>query len=246
MDKLCKPKCNKKNLGLFAVLAILFCIMLTILVYINDYYHALPDADRWESLTGVEIHDEQGLFAAVPKNPKAGIIFYPGGKVDYRAYIPLMVELSKQDYLCVLTEMPGNLAMFDVDRAEGLRRDYPQVSRWYMAGHSLGGAAAAMYLSDCPEEYKGLILLGAYSTKDLSDTSLQVLSIYGSEDLVLNREAYAENLVNLPKNFSEVIIEGGCHAYFGMYGPQDGDGTPSISNEEQIEQTVEAVCDFIE
>lgn len=36
------------------------------------------------------------------------------------------------------------------------------------------------------------------------------------------------------------LIPGGCHAYFGMYGLQKGDGTPSISNTRQIQQTAQA------
>ena len=52
---------------------------------------------------------------------------------------------------------------------------------------------------------------------------------------------YETNKENLPDDFKEVIIEGGCHAYFGMYGAQEGDGVPAITNEEQILRTVEAI-----
>ena len=100
---------------------------------------------------------------------------------------------------------------------------------------------AAAHLADNVENFEGLILLGSYSTADLSDTDLDVLSIYGSEDRVLNREKYEENIANLPDDFTEVVTDGGCHAYFGMYGAQDGDGTPTISNHEQIRLTVESI-----
>ena len=104
---------------------------------------------------------------------------------------------------------------------------------------------AASYLEKHTDEYEGLILLGSYSTADLSDDELEVLSIYGSEDQVLNREKYNDNISNLPKDFKEIVIEGGCHAYFGMYGAQDGDGAPSISNAEQILQTAEYIAQMI-
>lgn len=74
---------------------------------------------------------------------------------------------------------------------------------------------------------------------------LQVVSIYGSEDKVLNMEVYEKNRDNLPSDFEEVILDGGCHAYFGCYGLQDGDGTPTITNEEQMEQTVDTLESFI-
>ena len=35
--------------------------------------------------------------------------------------------------------------------------------------------------------------------------------------------------------------DGGCHAGFGMYGPQDGDGTPTITATEQITRTADAI-----
>ena len=105
---------------------------------------------------------------------------------------------------------------------------------------------AAAYIEDCDEAFEGLILLGSYSTADLSEDELSVLSIYGSEDLVMNREKYEENKGNLPLDFEEIVIEGGCHAYFGMYGAQEGDGVPSITNEEQIVLTAEAIAKFVQ
>lgn len=60
----------------------------------------------------------------------------------------------------------------------------------------------------------------------------------------MNREAYEKNQVNLPADTTEIILEGGCHAQFGSYGSQDGDGTPTISGEEQIRQTAETISAF--
>jgi hypothetical protein len=89
-------------------------------------------------------------------------------------------------------------------------------------------------------------LLGSYSTADLSDTDLAVLSVFGSEDKVMNREKYKDNKSNLPSDFTEFVIDGGCHAYFGMYGSQDGDGTPEITNKEQIRITVENIVKIMD
>ena len=104
---------------------------------------------------------------------------------------------------------------------------------------------AASYLSEHTEDFEGLILLGAYSTADLSDSDIDVLSVYGSEDKVMDIEKYEANKTNLPEDFKEVIIDGGCHAYFGMYGAQDGDGTPTLTNEEQIYILTEYVDEMI-
>ena len=81
-----------------------------------------------------------------------------------------------------------------------IQEKYPEIEEWYIGGHSLGGSMAASYLADHADEYEGLILLGSYSTADLSETDLEVLSVYGSEDKVMNRVKYEENKSNLPHN----------------------------------------------
>lgn len=157
-----------------------------------------------------------------------------------------MEALASKGIMCVLVEMPFRLAVFDMDAAEGIQKQYPEVEKWYIGGHSLGGSMAASYLSKCEKTFEGLVLLGSYSTADLSDMDLEVLSIYGSEDLALNYENYEENRSNLPVGFEELVIDGGCHAYFGMYGVQKGDGLPNISNEKQIKITVDSIVKIVE
>lgn len=189
-----------------------------------------------------ELRDGVTVFA--PEKPTAGLIFYPGGKVEHTAYAPLLRTCAEKGFLCALVRMPCNLAVFNINGADGIQEQFPDVEHWYISGHSLGGAIAASYAASHADELDGLILLAAYSTKDLTQTSLRVLSIYGSEDGVLNRESFDENRVNLPADTTEIILDGGCHAQFGSYGPQDGDGTPTISGEEQIKQTAEAITAF--
>ena len=216
-------------------------------IYLGDYYRAdneaigafLPQGSTWKE-------EPDGTIVFEPKGATKGFIFYPGGKVEYTAYIPLMQACAEQGILCVLLEMPFNLAVFDVNAADGVQEEYPQIEDWYIGGHSLGGSMAASYLADNAEDYEGLILLGSYSTADLSDTDLDVLSVFGSEDHVLNREKYREYQPNLPDGFTEVVLDGGCHAYFGMYGAQAGDGTPTVTNEEQIRMTVEQIVKIMQ
>ena len=228
------------SISIVAALAIIFGACA---IYLGDYYRADEGAIAVftpEDNVSVSTIDG-GNVVFEPQNATVGFIFYPGGKVEANAYQPLLAELAREGVLCVLVEMPFNLAVFDINAADGIQEQYPHIEDWYIGGHSLGGSMAASYLADHVDEYEGLILLGSYSTADLSDTDLDVLSIYGSEDKVLNHEKYDENKANLPDDFSEVVIEGGCHAYFGMYGAQDGDGTPTISNHEQIRLTVESI-----
>ena len=194
---------------------------------------------------GIQVEQGGNVTWFLPERPKAGLIFYPGGKVEVSAYAPLMRAFAENGMLCALVKMPGNLAVLSPNAADGLQQAHPEITDWYIGGHSLGGAMAASYAAKHAEDYDGLILLAAYSTKDLTDTSLQVLSVYGSEDGVMNRDSYEKDRTNLPADCTEVVIQGGCHAQFGSYGAQDGDGTPSISGEEQIRQTAECVDGFV-
>ena len=227
---------------IISVLLIIAILVGACAIYIVDYYRAdneaigafLPQGTTWKE-------EPDGTIVFEPKGATTGFIFYPGGKVEYTAYIPLMQEYAEKGILCVLVEMPCNLAVLDINGADGIQNEYPEIEEWYIGGHSLGGSMAAAYLANNTDDYEGLILLGSYSTADLSDTDISVLSVFGSEDKVMNREKYEDNKLNLPRNFTEVVIDGGCHAYFGMYGTQDGDGTPSITNEEQIRLTVENI-----
>ncbi|MBQ2426343.1 MAG: alpha/beta hydrolase [Lachnospiraceae bacterium] len=232
---------------ILSILSVMIILFLACGIYLNDYYHA--DMDAIETFTveySVEMRsDAEGNLVFEPERATAGFIFYPGGKVEYTAYIPLMKALASEGILGVLVDMPFHLAVLDIDAAEGIREQYPQIEHWYIGGHSLGGSMAAAYLAEEADDFEGLILLGSYSETDLSETDLSVVSIYGSEDLVMNREKYEENKANLPEEFSEVILDGGCHAYFGMYGAQEGDGTPEISNEEQIALTVDAISEMV-
>lgn len=216
-------------------------------IYLGDYYRAdhvaigafLPQSTTWKE-------EPDGTVVFRPEGETKGLVFYPGGKVEHTAYVPLMQACAERGILCVLVEMPFNLAVLDINAADGIQREYPEIEDWYIGGHSLGGSVAASYLADHREDYKGLILLGSYSTEDLSDTDLAVLSVYGSEDTVMNRKKYEENRSNLPSDYTEYVIDGGCHAYFGMYGAQKGDGTPTITNEEQIRLTAERIVIMME
>lgn len=240
---------NKKRLiiSLSSVLAAIILFIVVCGIYLSDYYHADKDAIAAFSYSQSisKKHIDDNAIAYIPSEVSAGLIFYPGGKVEYTSYEPLMLALAEKGVLCVLIEMPFNLAVLDVNAAEGIQNLFSQVDDWYIGGHSLGGSMAASFLSNHSTDFDGLILLASYSTADISLTDLNTISIYGSEDKVLNAEKYSEYKANLPSNLTEFIIDGGCHAYFGVYGHQDGDGTPTISNAEQISITTEKIVESI-
>ena len=234
---------KKKAKALVILLAVLLAVGIGCGVYVGDYYHAGETAVQamagTEQIT-VTTSEDRTVFS--PEAPEVGLIFYPGGKVEYTAYAPLMLALAERDVLCVLLEMPCNLAVLDMDAAEGIPAQFPEVETWYIGGHSLGGSMAASCAAEHTEEFSGLVLLAAYATAEITD--LNVISLYGSEDGVMNREKYQEYRKNLPENTVETVIEGGNHALFGSYGLQDGDGEAKITAEEQVELTACQMTEF--
>ncbi len=230
-----------------ALTSIILIIVIGCGIYLNDYYPANEQAIQSlvsdDEVTISELEDDSFLFA--PSEPTAGFIFYPGGKVEHTAYAPLMRGLAEQGIQCVLIKMPCNLAAFDVNAADGIQEQYPEIEIWYIGGHSLGGSMAASYIAKHEEDYEGLCLLASYSTENLSDSDLEFLSIYGMNDKVLNMEKYEQYRTNLPQDTIEKVIEGGCHAYFGSYGEQTGDGTATMTPEAQQSITIEMITNVM-
>ena len=188
---------DRKKRGIIiasASAALLIAIVLGCGIYLNDYYRADYEAvaEAVAEATDVRISEpyEKITVFSPAYESEIGFIFYPGGKVEAKAYEPLMAALASRGIVAVLCEMPFNLAVLDVGAAEGIPEMLPEVKNWYIGGHSLGGSMAASYLADNTDKLDGIVLLGSYSTADLRGS--RVLSVYGSEDGVMNREKYGQ------------------------------------------------------
>ena len=235
---------NKKKIVLPLLAGVI--LLITTLWYVNDYYHTDENVQEYlqtkETVSVTEMSD--GLYLDGPGD-NAAMIFYPGAKVEYTAYFPLLSDLAEQGIDCFLIKMPCNLAFFGQNKAKKIMDSY-EYDHWYLSGHSLGGAMAASYASGHLESLNGLVLLAAYPTKSLKSDSFSVLSLYGSKDGVLNMEKVEEGNSYMPADYAEVCIEGGNHAQFGNYGEQKGDHAAEIRREEQQAQTVEAILNMME
>jgi len=185
-----------------------------------------------------------GVLEFIPDEPKAGFVFYPGAYVDYRCYAPLMAGLAQKGFVCILVRPSFDLAILNINIALNLKRQYPETDTWYIGGHSLGGAMAASCIASNPDEFQGLVMLAAYSTRDLSSSGKKVVSVYGSNDRILDMAKYEECRKNLPPDTMETVIEGGCHSYFATYGYQDGDGQATITRDRQVRITIDAISKY--
>ena len=230
---------------LLIVFAVLLAVALVFGIYAGNYYHADLEAIQDLSI-GMDYEKmerlEDGSLVFYPAEYDSAMIFYPGDKVEALAYIPLMEHCAQNGVLAVLMPMPFNLAVLARDAAQGIPEQFPEVEHWYMAGHSLGGSMAAAFAAENTAWVDGLILLAAYSTDPVQ---IPVLSIYGSEDGVMDLEKYEKYRANLPEDLTEIVIEGGNHGGFGFYGPQEGDGIAGISGTDQVRLTAEYIAAFM-
>jgi len=187
------------------------------------------------------------VFRPADEEPTVGLILYPGGRVDARAYAPTARDIATEGYLTVIVPMPLNLAVFGSDLAKEVIAAFPQVNRWAIGGHSLGGAMAARFAYRHPDAVHGLALWASYpaGSDDLSDRNLAVVSIYGTRDGLASEEKIAPSQALLPRDTRWVAIQGGNHAQFGWYGPQNGDEPPTISRARQQDVIVQTMLDFL-
>ena len=210
--------------------------------YLTDYYHAEKTATDFLNGSGnvSVVKQSNGLLLDGPGNDSA-LIFYPGAKVEYTSYLPMFTKLASQGVDCYLVEMPFNIAFFGQDRAADIMNNSSH-SHYYMAGHSLGGVVASSYANHT-DSIDGLILFASYPTEEIHKP---ILSLYGSNDKVLNLEKYIEAKPLIKSNFTEFVIDGGNHGQFAYYGNQSGDGKATISAENQQNQCVHEILEFVE
>ena len=230
------------------VIASLLLLFGAFFIYTLDYSRPTDTAlAALEDTASVDVQEEDGLIIFSPKGEASGtgFAFYPGGKVDYRAYAPLMAQLADQGITCVLLKVPFQLAVFDINAANRAMSALPQITRWYVGGHSLGGVMASSYADANTGKVEGIVFLAAYPSGDIADSGLRVLSLYGSNDGVLNMDSFQASRDKAPQDTVYLEIPGGNHAGFGSYGVQKGDHAASISPEEQQKETAGAIVLFL-
>ena len=234
-----------KKIAVLSVATLILCIGAAML-YAADYYHANQNAvaalQNSENVS-VKLSDDMAIF--LPSEVKAGFIFYPGGKVEYTAYAPLMHQLAENGVACIITKMPLNLAVMDINAADEAVKLLGDVDKLYIGGHSLGGSMAASYIDKTNLNFDGLVMLAAYSTADLTDNDIDVLVVSAGNDNVINREKESKYTDNLPETAWGYHIAKGNHAQFGSYGIQEGDGVAEISADEQLLFTADAILEFM-
>ncbi|WP_255198536.1 alpha/beta hydrolase [Halorarius litoreus] len=214
--------------------------------YVATPFRATPGSlDAVRANDAVTVSQASGTYVLSPTAPatsRVGLVFYPGGNVHPDAYLPSLAPLAADANVTVFVpSVRLTLAVFDQNAATPVIESHPDIDRWYVGGHSLGGAMACRYAAANADRVEGLVLFAAYCDRNLADSDLRVLSVTGSADTVLNRERYRESRANLPADATVVELDGVNHTQFGAYTGQRGDepsGTSYATAHDRLAGTV--------
>jgi hypothetical protein len=198
----------------------------------------------------VELKNDAGQYIDIQPigEAKTLFIFYPGGLVRPQAYEWLGVALAPLGVRTVIPVFTADLAVTAPNRANQLLEKLGSYERVVMGGHSLGGAMATRYALNNPNKFNSLVLMGAFSANsdNLSTLTLPTLVLAAEHDGLATLAEVQAGLPRLPTNTTLNVIEGSVHSFFGRYGPQRGDGIPTVSRAQAEEAILTALRTFFE
>jgi dienelactone hydrolase len=176
-----------------------------------------------------------------------GLILYTGARVPPAAYAPVARRIALAGYPVFIPALTLNYAIFDGSAADAVISAHPEIGRWVIAGHSLGGVMAARYAAS-NDGIGGLAFWGSYPEQslDLSASDLRVVSVYGSADGLSRSETVLASRARLPETARFVEIVGGNHGQFGDYGPQRGDNPAGVTSDKQWDQVASATVALLD
>ena len=232
-----------KRLIVFTLIQV-FLTTVTILVLMIPYYKAGETAHQFlHSDEKTEFIDNKKYYAFLNDSSRTAVIFYPGSSVDEYAYSYLASSIAADGVDVYVIKSPLHFPLLNGKGAANIfqKTNYEKI---FIGGHSLGGYVASRYASDSHSEIDGLFLLGAYPFGKI-DERIRFISIYGSEDGILDRKEYEARRQYWPKDSEEQVIDGGNHSYFADYGLQRLDHEALIDRKTQMELTHKLISEFI-
>lgn len=235
----------RRKIFIAAVILVIFLILIFFL-WASFYYKASERAVSFCSNNNDKYFvEDKGSYISFKnkENTKdSAFIFYPGEKVDVKAYSPIAEKIVERGYDVFICRMPLNLAIFNINAADRVLND-EKYSTYVIGGHSLGGEVASYYTLKHDKEIKGLILLAAYpyGNSSYKNKDLKVVSLYGSEDKIANVRKIEQSKKYFDRNAVFEIINGGTHGAFGDYEKQKGDGELKITQDKQEDITVDYI-----
>jgi dienelactone hydrolase len=208
-------------------------------VYFRPFSAEEPAVAAMASDDRVQVRESATRIVLEPVAAAAptAVLFQPGARVEARAYAAVLRPLAEAGHRVFIVKQPLGIAFLATGALDDVRAAQPDAQAWVVGGHSLGGTVAALQADDADEDatapVTGLLLYASYPASDLSESlRAQVRSISGSNDGLATPADIEASRADLPADAQFEVIDGAVHAFFGDYGPQPGDGEPTISHDE--------------
>jgi hypothetical protein len=237
-----------------AVPALFLCVLLAGVLAWSRPYPASPVAlAAMRSADGVRVSDRLTWFEMASTargaddrvvRPRTGLVFVPGARVDPRAYAHVLRPLAQAGYLVTVLKEPFGISFVDAGHPKRVMAAHPEIAQWVVAGHSLGGVTASSFadahpvVGDAP--VAGLVLWASYPARRLERADLTVTSVSAERDGLSTPAKVEESKSKLPPDATYVVVPGAVHSWFGDYGLQAGDGTPTGDRAEAQTQITKA------
>lgn len=211
-----------------------------------------PAISAMDSSANLSVTESAGQIVMAPTGTvsEVGVFFQPGARVDARAYAAVLRPLAENGFTVVIPKQPFGIAFLATGAFDAARAEHQPVDRWVLGGHSLGGVVAAMdaeSFAQAPNDpAAGLLFYASYPATDMSSLDLPTLSISGSQDGLATPAKVNDSKAAMPEGSLYTVVKGGSHANFGDYGPQPGDGQPTISRDSAREQISKASLEFVQ
>ena len=176
------------------------------------------------------------------------IIFFPGGLVDPKSYIPLSRKIAESGYNIHIIKMPWRMSTKGYNNIKKIFNLKNKQKKFILGGHSQGGKMAAQFTYENPELISGLYLLGTSHPRDIDMSKIQIpsIKIYAENDGLASVDEVIQNKLKLPKETQLSLIKGGNHSQFGYFGKLLFDGKATKSREKQHQETVNILLNHFE
>lgn len=221
-----------------SIIGILAVLVLFVLLYCNRAFpEVLESADEMERI---------GNDYYFRGESDIGFLIFSGAKTDERAYAYLAKLLHEEGHTVVIPKQRFHLSAFGTKHGLEIMDSNPQIKKWILIGHSLGGMPVSQIASTRQDKLIGVAFLATFASIDLSGLDIAAIRITAEHDGVMNNDTMENYNGNLPKNTVNKMLEGANHQGFAAYRSVSGrDGKALISWQEQNEITVRLILETL-
>ena len=228
---------RKKKIWMIAAIVIAVMLLVAAFFYTTALPEAAEIAKQMKDVDGdLYFYGDSGV----------GFIIYPGAKADERSYAYIAQQLNAEGHTAVIPNIPLHMSVWGPEQGLEIIEDNPEVEKWFLIGHSLGGLPISQIAAKQPEKLEGIAFVASLMICDLSDTDLSAIRITAEHDGVMPDKMMESNLDYLPENSTSVMIEGANHNQFGAYWHPGFDGKATITWKEQQDQMISLILDFFD